>query len=106
MYESLRPWCKQDITVIRQGALLPTGEHEESQQFTVKGLLVDDSKLITDKNGQLITCKSYVYIIPSPRVLESDRIMLPGGREHYEIRRLGGYTDGNDGELSVQVVYL
>ena len=106
MYRSLMAWCKQDITVIRQGRLLPSGEHGESERFTVKGLLVDDSKLIQDKNGQLITCRSYAYIIPTRKIEESDKIMIPGESKAFEIRRLGGYYDGNDGELSVQVVYL
>lgn len=106
MYQSLRAWCKQDITVVRQGSLLPSGEHGESERFTVKGLLINDSKLIQDKNGQLITCRSYVYVIPSPKIEESDMIILPGDTKQYEIRRLGGYYDGNDGELSVQVVYI
>lgn len=106
MYDSLKAWCKQNIEVIRQGKLLPSGEHGESERFTVKGLLVDDSKLITDKNGQLITCRSYVYVIPTQRIEESDRIKLPNDAAEYEIRRLGGYNDGNDGKLSVQVVYL
>lgn len=106
MYNSLKAWCKQDITVIRQGKLLPSGEHGESERFTVKGLLVDDSKLIQDKNGQLITCRSYVYVIPTRKIEESDKIIIPGEKAEFEIRRLGGYYDGNDGALSVQVVYL
>ena len=106
MYDSLKAWCKQDIEVIRQGKLLPSGEHGESERFTLKGLLVDDSKLITDKNGQLITCRSYVYVIPTRKIEESDRIKIPGEKAEFEIRRLGGYNDGNDGKLSVQVVYL
>lgn len=106
MYDSLKAWCKQDITVVRQGKLLPSGEHGESERFTVKGLLVDDSKLIQDKNGELVTCRSYVYIIPTRKVEETDRIIIPGEKAEFEIRRLGGYYDGNDGKLSVQVVYL
>lgn len=106
MYDSLKAWCKQDIIVVRQGKLLPSGERGESERFTVKGLLVDDSKLIQDKNGELVTCRSYVYIIPTRKVEETDRIIIPGEKAEFEIRRLGGYYDGNDGKLSVQVVYL
>lgn len=106
MYSSLIPWCKQDIVIVRQGMLLPSGEHAESERFTVKGLLVDDSKLIQDKNGQLFTCRSYVYVIPTTKVEESDRVIIPGETAEFEIRRLGGYYDGNSGQLSVQVVYL
>lgn len=106
MYESLRAWCKQDITVVRQGKLLPSGEHADDESIVLKGLLVEDSKLIQDKYGQLITCRSYVYVIPSTKVEETDKIKLQGDPNEYEIRKLGGYNDGNDGKLSVQVIYL
>lgn len=108
MYESLRSWCKQELTVVRHGGYEPSGERKEDERFTVKGLLVDDSKMFTDKNGNLATCRCYCYIIPEPAVIESDRIILPGAtvERQYEIRKLGGYYDGNTGSLDVQVVYL
>lgn len=109
MYESLKAWCKQELTVVRSGSgYKPSGEREEEQRFTVKGLLVDDSKMFTDKNGSMATCRCYCYIIPEPAVIESDRIILPGMtvERQYEIRKLGGYYDGNTGSLDVQVVYL
>ena len=106
MYESLKSWCKQDITVERAGELLPSGEKGPGESFTVKGLVVDDTKLITDKDGQLYQCRAYAYIIPEPKVLETDKILLPTTDKKCEIRKLGGYYDGNDGQLSVQVIYL
>lgn len=108
MYDTLRQWCKQELTVVRKGELLPSGEHGESSRFTVLGLLVDDSKMILDKNGQQAMCRSYCYVIPEPPLVESDRIILPGAtvERQYEIRKLGGYYDGNTGSLDVQVVYL
>lgn len=106
MYESLKAWCKQEITVHRAGSLLPSGERGEGTSFTLKGLLVDDSKQIVDKNGQMALCRSYVYVIPSTKVEETDKISLPGETKKYEIRKLGGYYDGNTGDLSVQVIYL
>lgn len=106
MYESLKPWCRQDIQVSRAGGLLPSGETGPGETFTVKGLVVDDTKLITDKNGQLYQCRSYAYILPTTPVVETDKILLPTTQKECEIRKLGGYYDGNTGELSVQVVYL
>lgn len=106
MYESLKAWCKQDITVERPGALLPSGESGPGSTFTVKGFVVDDTKLITDKNGQLYQCRQYAYIIPDPKVEPEDKIRMPTNNKACEIRKLGGYYDGNDGKLSVQVIYL
>lgn len=106
MYESLKAWCKQEVTLYREGVLLPSGEHDVGTTFTVKGLLVDDSKQIVDKNGQLIVCKSYVYIIPTTKVEETDLVILPGDTNRYTIRKLSGYYDGNTGDLSIQVIYL
>ena len=107
MYKSLKPWCKQVLTVIRGGNYLPSGERSEELRFTVKGLLVDDSKIFTDKNGSMAVCRCYCYIIPEPAVIESDKIILPGKLDkQFEIRKLGGYYDGNTGALDVQIVYL
>lgn len=106
MFSSLIAWCKQDIVVERPGGLLPSGESSPGTTFTVKGLVVDDTKLITDANGQLYQCKQYAYIIPDPKIEPEDKILMPTTNKKCEIRKLGGYYDGNTGQLSVQVVYL
>lgn len=106
MYESLVNWCKQDIVVHRKGELLPSGEHAEDMCFTVKGLLVDDSKQVIDKDGQMVLCRSYVYVVPDRVIHDTDMLQLPNDTRKFEIRKLGGYYDGNTGKLSVQVAYI
>lgn len=108
MYRSLIPWCKQLVTVHHAGSYLPSGEVAEDEVYTLKCFWVNDSRLFTDDNGLLQTCRSYAYVIPEEgKVIEKeDLIELPGSTKKYSIRKLGGYFDGNDGQLSVQVVYV
>lgn len=105
MYESLRAWCKQPIVLMRAGKFLPSGERAPGEELHTLAYVVDDTKTITDKSGKLYQCRSYAYMLPDVQVLESDTVLLPGAQDSCEIRRLGGYYDGN-GKLSIQVVYL
>lgn len=106
MYDSLKCWCKQTIEVHRPGELLASGEVGSDSVFTLKGFLVNDSKLIADKNGTMVACKYYAYVIPTQPIKETDLIKMPGEDKAMPIRKLGGYFDGNTGELSIQVVYM
>lgn len=106
MFNSLKSWCKQTLTVCRPGTFTPSGEMSDERTFELKCLLVNDSKLFTDRNGELAVCRCYAYVIPTEPIFDTDKIQLPGTSIKYDIRKLGGYTDGNTGELSIQVVYL
>lgn len=106
MFASLRNWCKQPIEVHRPGKPLPSGELSEEEIFTLKGLLVNDSKPIVDDNGAMTACKYYAYVIPTRPIEDDDLVKMPGAPCAMPIRKLAGYYDGNTGLLDIQVVYM
>lgn len=105
MFNSLLSWCKFPVNVHKFAGRLPSGDNKYEEPVEKNGYRVDGAELITDKHGQEYISKSRVYFPPSVDVSEDDMISFEGVQQ-YEIRRLGGYYDGNDGKLSIRVVWL
>ena len=47
-----------------------------------------------------------IYFPPDVPVAEEDMIVLPVDSKPREVRKIGGFLDGNTGETSIRVVYL
>ena len=106
MYESLLEWCKFPIDVHHRNGTEISGDPKYDSAKSYNGYRVDEMQTITDKTGKEYVSRMKVYFPPSVDVSEDDRISFKEAPEKREIRKLGGFSDGNTGTLSIIVVYL
>ena len=105
MYASLLEWCRFPVNVHTRIGNTAGGDPNYAGPVVHKGYLVDEMVAITDKHGEHYISTSRVYFPPTVPVTVEDLLSFESGST-YEVRKLGGFYDGNDGALSVLVVYL
>ena len=106
MFESLLSWCRFPVYVHGHTGVDIAGDDSYAAPVLYKGYRVDEMRTITDKFGTTYTSYATIYLPPDVTIKESDCISFPGDKDKREIRKLGGYHDGNTGALSIWVVYL
>lgn len=105
MFESLRLWCKFPVLIHRYTGTNLAGDASYAEPVEAKCYRVDEMRSITDKFGTQYTSYATVYLPPEYEITEEDCISFCD-EPRREIRKLGGYFDGNTGALSIRVVYL
>lgn len=105
MFESLRTWCKFPVFIHRYTGTSLSGDPSYADPVEAECYRVDEMRNITDKFGTECTSYATVYLPPEYEIAEEDCISFADGPK-CEIRKLGGYFDGNTGNLSIRVVYL
>ena len=106
MYNSLLEWCRFPVEVHHRSGFDVSGEAKYDKMVIYKGYRVDEMQVITDKTGKEYVSRMKIYFPPSVDVSEDDKISFKEAPEKREIRKLGGFSDGNTGQLSIIVVYL
>ena len=105
MYSSLVAWCRFPVNIHAFESSAASGDTQYKSPEAHNGYRVDAVELITDKYGEQYVSKSRVYFPPAVPVTESDLISFEN-TSAYEIRKIGGFYDGNTGQLDVLVIYL
>lgn len=105
MFESLREWCRFPIEVHTRTGNTAGGDPKYAPPIEYRGYRVDEVVAITDKHGENYVSTSRVYFPPEVVITEEDLLSF-GTDVSYEIRKIGGFYDGNDGAISILVVYL
>ena len=106
MFESLISWCRFPVNVHCYTGVDIAGDPSYSAPVLHSGYRVDEMRTIVDKYGANYVSHTTVYLPPDVEIKESDCISFPDDTARREIRKLGGYFDGNTGALSIRVVYL
>lgn len=106
MYESLIEWCKFPVYIHRRTGYSIAGDEVFQEPVICKGYRVDEIKEIVDKTGSEYLSSTQVYFHPSAPVTSEDMLSFPNDTKPREIRKLGGYYDGNTGALDIIVIYL
>lgn len=106
MYASLISWCKFPVNVHKCSGYTASGDREYSEPVAYKGYRVDEMRVITDKNGDSYTSFAHVYFPPDVPMGIDDCLSFPDDETPREVRKLGGFFDGNTGARSIWVVYL
>lgn len=105
MFESLTAWCKFPVTICSMTGRNAAGD-ETFSTSSVNGYRVDDNRSIVDKHNHEYVSRSQVYLKPNTAITLDDKIQFPEDDTMYEVRKIGGYFDGNTGALDILVVYL
>ena len=105
MYASLLEWCTFPVKVHKKQGVTAGGDPKYAPPVEYKGYPVDKVTAITDKYGKQYVSMSCIYFPPEVPVSIADMLSLGEGPP-MEIRRIGGFYDGNEGMLSILVVYL
>lgn len=105
MFDSLKAWCRFPVFLHKYIGTDITGDVTYAEPVEVLGYRVDEMRNITDKYGKQYVSQATVYFQPTVDVTEADCLSFDTGPK-YEIRKLGGYFDGNTGALSIKVAYL
>jgi hypothetical protein len=106
MFESLQEWCRFPVNVYRKTGMAASGDASYASAASINGYRVDEMRVITDKTGKEYVSHTHVYFPPSANVTADDMISFPDDTKKREIRKLGGFSDGNTGVLDIIVVYL
>lgn len=106
MFEALLEWCRFPVSVHHCTGFTPSGDREYADPVMHLGYRVDEMRNITDKFGENYVSYSRVYFPPDVPMQIDDCLSFPDDEAPREVRKLGGFFDGNDGERSIWVVYL
>ncbi len=106
MYESLVAWCKFPVLIYPHTGHSVSGDEIESAAVTAYGYRVDEMRKITDKDGKEYVSNAHVYFPPEVTITVDDMLSLVPDSKPREIRKLGGYSDGETGKLDLIVAYL
>lgn len=66
----------------------------------------DVIEVITDKIGEEYVSGTQVYLPPNIALTVDDMLSFPTDLQPREIRKIGGFYDGNTGLLDIRVAYL
>lgn len=107
MFESLLSWCKFPVYVHKKTGFSAGGDYLHAAPIEYKCYRVDSMQTITDKFGKEYISNTQVYL-PSDYsdVTVEDLISFPDLLDKREIRKIGGFFDGETGTISVAIVYL
>lgn len=105
MFESLLSWCTNSVSVSKAGVKKASGDQEFGTPVVYSCYIADQITVITDKLGKEYVSGTQIYFPPTVPVTEADRILLADAKPR-EVRKIGGFYDGNTGALSIRVVYL
>lgn len=106
MFESLIPWCKFPVFIHKCLGTNAAGDKEYEAPVAFNGYRVDEVRDITDKLGINYVSYSHVYFPPEVPIGVDDCLSFPDDERPREVRKLGGFFDGNTGMRSIWVVYL
>ncbi len=107
MFSSLRPWCRIPVKLFKYTGMAGSGDAQYDDGTEYKGYPVEMTELIEDTHGQQFLSKLRVYLPEEVPVSVQDLIELPDDKNnHRQIRKLGGFYDGNTGKRDIWVVYL
>lgn len=106
MYESLLEWCKFPIYVYNNNSMSLSGDIQLDPKETYYGYRVDEAEQIVDKSGKEYLSATKVYFPPCVEITADDKIAFTTTETPREIRKVGGFYDGNTGTIDIKVVYL
>lgn len=106
MYDSLKEWCTFPVNIHKHSSFSISGDEILSKSTIVNGYRVDEMRKIVDKEGKEYISNVHVYFPPEVSITLEDMISFPEATTPREIRKIGGFSDGNTGTLSIAVVYL
>ena len=106
MFESLLAWCTASVSIRKSGTRKASGDVTPGKTATYSCYRADQIQVITDKTGKEYVSGTQIYLPPEVLVTLDDMITLPTDSKPREIRKIGGYLDGNTGDASINVVYL
>lgn len=106
MFEALRAWCQFPIKIHTYTGPTAAGDQGHASPVTHNGYRVDLMEEITDKFGEQYVSATRVYFPEEVSVTQDDLISFEHSEAKYEIRRIGGFYDGNTGKLDISVIYL
>lgn len=109
MYESLQEWVRFDFTFRRIEGKTAAGDKKFSEAKEGKCYRVDNTEVITNKRGDSYVSRSQLYVPESLEITVDDLVTLTVWGEKLidkEIQKISRFFDGNEGEMSIQVIYL
>lgn len=109
MYDSLKEWVRFPFTYRRIEGKTAAGDKKYSDPVEALCYRVDNVEVITDKHGEEYVSRSQLYVPQSVEITVDDFVTLTTIGEKFmdkEIHKIAGYFDGNEGQLSIQVIYL
>lgn len=109
MYESLQEWVRFDFTFRRIEGKTAAGDKKFSEPQTGKCYRVDSTEVITNKRGDSYVSRSQLYVPEDLEITVDDFVTLDVWGDKLidkEIQKIARFYDGNEGAMSVQVIYL
>lgn len=106
MFESLRSWCRFPVNIYKYKGKTGSGDNKYDTPAEYKGYPVEMTELISDKNGKEYMSRLRIYFPENVPISVEDMISFPNDTVKREIRKLGGFSDGNTGKRDIWVVYL
>lgn len=106
MFGSLLPWCRFPVNLHKCTGYTAAGDREYDEPVSYNGYRVDEMRVITDKHDDNYVSYAHVYFPPDVPMGIDDCLSFPADPQLREVRKLGGFHDGNSGMLSIWVVYL
>lgn len=109
MYESLQEWVRFPFTFRRIEGKTAAGDKKFSETQNGICYRVDNTEVITDKCGDEYVSRSQLYVPESLEITVDDLVTLDVWGEKLidkEIRKISRFFDGNEGQMSIQVIYL
>lgn len=109
MYDSLKEWVRFPFTFRRIEGKTAAGDKKFSVPTEALCYRVDNVEVITDKYGESYVSRSQLYVPQNVEISVDDLVTLTSIGEKLmdkEIHKISGFFDGNEGQLSVQVIYL
>lgn len=109
MYASLKEWVRFPFTFRRIQGRTASGDKKYSEPTEALCYRVDETEVITDKRGDEYVSRSRLYVDATTEISVDDFVTLTTLGENIidkEVRKIGAFYDGNEGEKSISVVYL
>ena len=106
MFASLKPWCRFPVLIHKYDGMTGSGDAKFKAPVEYSGYPVELTELITDKNGKQYMSRLRVYFPETVPIAVEDMIAFPDDALKREVRKLGGFSDGNTGKRDIWVVYL
>lgn len=107
MYDSLKDWICFPFTYRRITGKTAAGDKKYTEPTEAMCYRVDNTETITDKFGEEYVSHSQLYVPKSVSITVDDLVTLPSEKaKDKEIHKIAGFYDGNEHDLSIQVIYL
>lgn len=109
MYDSLKEWVRFPFTFRRIEGKTAAGDKKFSAATEALCYRADNIEVITDKYGEEYVSRSQLYVPKDVEISVDDLVTLNMAGDKLmdkEIHKISGYFDGNEGQLSIQVIYL